>query len=124
MKILNKLATGLAIAIGVIVSSGAISHAGEGRAAAAVAIQTNGLGLVTSLNASVAVGKNDATATFFNNNAGNLSTFAVGSAGTIVPGAAGEYTVGAESASALGIAQTRNLSTSTVLNTQGAVVIP
>jgi hypothetical protein len=121
MKMFYKLAANSLAMLTIFVNLSAIARAGEGRAAGAVAIQTNGQGVVISVSSSVAVGKNDATATSVNNN-GNLSTFAVGSSGTIVPGALGNYTVGIDPD--LGTPQTNTLSTQTVRDTPGVTIVP
>jgi hypothetical protein len=121
MKIFTQLVANSIVTVGLAIACCSVVRAGEGRAAGAVAIQTNGLGLVTSVSTSIAVGKNDATATSVNNN-GNLSTFAVGSSGPIVPGAPGDYTVGLDSD--LGTAQTNTLNNPVVRDTPGVTIVP
>jgi hypothetical protein len=121
MKIFHKLAATSLAMLGVLVTFSSIARAGEGRAAGAVAIQTNGQGLVVSVSTSIAVGKNDAFATSVNNN-GNLSTLAVGSAGAIVPGTPGNYTVGLDPD--LETPQTNTLTNPTVRDTPGVTIVP
>jgi hypothetical protein len=121
MQIFYKLLANSLATLGVLITFSSIARAGEGRAAGAVAIQTNGLGVVVSVSSSVAVGKNDATATSVNNN-GNLSTLAIGSSGTIVSDGLGNYTVGTDPD--LGTPQSNTLSTQTVRDTPGVTIVP
>ncbi len=83
MKNSGKLTASLVLTIGAIIATSKLAAAGEGRAAAAVAVYLNENNIITGISTSIAVGKNDANATALVDG-GNTFTSAVGSAGVII----------------------------------------